>query len=82
MSPLATLGVGAVRAYQWSIRPLLGCNCRFFPSCSEYAIDALRTHGAARGAALSARRILRCHPWHKGGFDPVPPAHPDDRTAP
>jgi putative membrane protein insertion efficiency factor len=64
---------GAVRAYQYTLRPLLGANCRFEPSCSHYAIDALRAHGAARGSLLSARRILRCNPWTPGGDDPVPP---------
>lgn len=68
----AQLGIGAVRAYQWTIRPLIGAHCRFYPSCSEYAVDALRLHGAVRGSALAARRILRCNPWHEGGLDPVP----------
>ncbi len=61
-----------IRAYQWCLRPLLGPNCRFEPSCSDYALEALRTHGAARGAALAGRRILRCNPWCAGGHDPVP----------
>ncbi len=64
---------GAVLAYQWTLRPVLGCNCRFHPSCSDYALEALRGHGAARGAWLAARRIFRCNPWHPGGLDPVPP---------
>ena len=62
----------AVLAYQWTLRPVLGCNCRFHPSCSDYALEALRGHGAGRGAWLAARRVLRCNPWHPGGFDPVP----------
>jgi uncharacterized protein len=62
-----------VRAYQWTIRPLIGPNCRFHPTCSDYAIEALRTHGAVRGSALAGARILRCNPWHAGGLDPVPP---------
>ena len=61
-----------IRAYQLLLSPLLGSNCRFTPSCSHYAIDALTTHGIARGTWLSLRRIARCHPWHPGGFDPVP----------
>lgn len=61
-----------VVVYQWTIRPLIGPNCRFTPSCSDYAITALRTHGAVRGGYLGARRILRCNPWHPGGHDPVP----------
>ncbi|MBV8094344.1 MAG: membrane protein insertion efficiency factor YidD [Acetobacteraceae bacterium] len=68
------LAAGAIRAYQWTFRPMLGCTCRFYPSCSDYALEAVRLHGAVRGAALAGRRILRCHPWHEGGFDPVPPA--------
>jgi putative membrane protein insertion efficiency factor len=64
---------GAVRAYQYTLRPLIGYNCRFHPHCSEYALEALATHGALRGSALAARRILRCNPWHPGGYDPVPP---------
>jgi putative membrane protein insertion efficiency factor len=74
MSPAAGLA-GAVRAYQWTIRPIIGAHCRFEPSCSHYAIEALAVHGALRGSALAARRVLRCNPWHAGGFDPVPPSH-------
>jgi len=62
-----------LRAYQVVFSPLIGPRCRFFPSCSNYAIEALRVHGAGRGSWLAARRICRCHPWHPGGFDPVPP---------
>jgi hypothetical protein len=70
--------VAAVRGYQWTLRPLIGGQCRFFPSCSDYAIDALRTHGTGRGSVLAVWRILRCNPWCEGGFDPVSPNH---RTA-
>lgn len=70
--PLAALGIGAVRTYQWTLRPLIGANCRFWPSCSDYAIEALQKHGALKGSALAARRILRCNPWNEGGIDPVP----------
>lgn len=63
---------GAVIAYQWTLRPILGCNCRFHPSCSDYALDALKSHGAIRGGLMSAGRILRCNPWNPGGYDPVP----------
>ena len=62
-----------IRAYQWTIRPFIGANCRFEPSCSHYAVEALRTHGPARGALLLVGRVLRCNPWHPGGDDPVPP---------
>ncbi|EFH11071.1 membrane protein insertion efficiency factor YidD [Pseudoroseomonas cervicalis] len=72
--PAALLLKGAVRGYQLTLRGVIGSHCRFYPHCSAYAIEALDTHGAARGAWLAARRILRCHPWHPGGYDPVPPA--------
>ena len=74
MTPAAHLAVGAVRAYQWTIRPVIGANCRFWPSCSDYAIEAFRAHGAWHGSGLAARRIVRCNPWCDGGYDPVPPA--------
>ena len=61
-----------IRAYQVAISPLLGPRCRFYPSCSAYAVEALRVHGPVRGTWLAARRLLRCHPWHPGGNDPVP----------
>ena len=68
----AEIGVAAVRVYQWTVRPLIGPNCRFHPSCSDYAVDALRSHGVVHGGALAAGRILRCNPWNAGGYDPVP----------
>jgi putative membrane protein insertion efficiency factor len=61
-----------LRGYQLGISPLLGPSCRFYPSCSEYAIQAIRRHGVGRGLRLTAARLLRCHPFHPGGFDPVP----------
>jgi putative membrane protein insertion efficiency factor len=61
-----------LRGYQYAIRPLLGSNCRFFPSCSDYAREAIERHGALKGAWLTVRRVARCHPYHPGGFDPVP----------
>lgn len=64
---------GAVRTYQLTLRPVIGAHCRFHPHCSAFAIEAIRTHGALRGSALAARRVLRCNPWHPGGVDPVPP---------
>jgi putative membrane protein insertion efficiency factor len=67
---------GAVRVYQLTLRPLIGATCRFEPSCSAYAREALATHGALRGSRLAATRILRCHPFNPGGFDPVPPNPP------
>lgn len=61
-----------VRGYRLAISPFLGNNCRFHPSCSEYAIEALQKHGVWNGVRLAGRRVLRCHPWHPGGIDPVP----------
>jgi uncharacterized protein len=61
-----------IRAYQVAISPLLGPRCRFYPSCSAYAVEALQVHGPFRGTWLAARRLLRCHPWNPGGNDPVP----------
>lgn len=61
-----------VRCYQLTIRPVIGGHCRFEPSCSHFAIGALRMHGALRGSAMAARRLLKCNPWHEGGYDPVP----------
>ena len=69
---IAAVLVFLVRVYQWTLRPFIGANCRFEPSCSHYAIEALNRHGALRGGALSAWRILRCNPWTAGGADPVP----------
>ena len=63
-----------IRAYQLGISPLLGPRCRFYPSCSDYALEAIETHGLRRGGWLAMRRLSRCHPWHPGGVDPVPPA--------
>lgn len=64
--------IGLVSIYKYLISPYLGNRCRFEPSCSEYAVEALKRHGALRGLWLALRRVLRCHPWHPGGFDPVP----------
>ena len=64
--------MGLVRLYQLTISPLLGPRCRFYPSCSRYAYEAFRMHGSLRGSWLTARRLLRCHPWNPGGIDEVP----------
>jgi len=69
MKPLLLL---LLRAYKLGLSPFLGQNCRFYPSCSDYAAEAIRAHGAARGGWLAARRLCKCHPWHPGGPDPVP----------
>ena len=62
-----------LRVYRLAISPFLGHHCRFYPTCSQYAIEAIETHGCFRGSLLAARRLSRCHPWHAGGVDPVPP---------
>lgn len=67
--------LGLVRFYQYLISPLLGPRCRFHPSCSQYAVETLERYGALRGSWLALRRLLRCHPWHPGGYDPVPLHH-------
>jgi uncharacterized protein len=65
-----------IRAYRLALSPLLGASCRFYPTCSSYALEAIDTHGAVRGSWLAVKRVLKCHPWHPGGIDPVPPAKP------
>ena len=69
-----------LRAYRFAISPLYGQVCRYHPTCSAYALEAVETHGAARGTWLAARRVLRCHPWAAGGVDHVPPADHTDST--
>ena len=64
--------VALVAAYRYAVSPMLGRSCRFHPSCSEYAQEAIERHGALRGVWLALKRIGRCHPWHHGGYDPVP----------
>ena len=75
---LAWPAIQLVRIYRYAISPWLGPNCRFQPTCSEYAIEALREHGLFRGGGLAIRRILSCHPWGGSGYDPVPPPRRDD----
>ena len=72
MSPLAHLLAGIIALYRRYLSPLLPPRCRYKPSCSAYALEAVRGHGAARGALLALRRVARCHPWSAGGIDEVP----------
>jgi putative membrane protein insertion efficiency factor len=72
--------VALIRLYQVSLRPLLIGHCKFCPTCSEYAIQALYLHGPLRGLGLTLRRVVRCHPFAPGGIDPVPDLGPDDRS--
>jgi putative membrane protein insertion efficiency factor len=66
---------GLIRLYQRALSPLLGPRCRFYPSCSQYMLEALQVHGPWRGLMLGVKRIARCHPLNPGGIDPVPPVH-------
>lgn len=64
-----------IKFYQYLISPFMANNCRFYPTCSHYCVDALETHGVFKGLWLSIKRIFSCHPWHEGGYDPVPKKH-------
>ncbi|HRQ56667.1 MAG TPA: membrane protein insertion efficiency factor YidD [Azoarcus taiwanensis] len=72
---MKSLLLGLIGLYRYGISPMLGRNCRFHPSCSEYAMDAIRAHGALRGTWLALKRVGRCHPFNPGGYDPVPEPH-------
>jgi putative membrane protein insertion efficiency factor len=74
--PVRHLLIGLLRGYRLLISPLYGQVCRYHPSCSAYALDAVREHGSLRGTWLAARRLSRCHPWAAGGYDPVPSRSP------
>jgi len=70
---LRRLAVAPIRLYQYCLSPFMPKNCRFYPTCSAYAHEAVMVHGLFRGTALILRRLSRCHPWNPGGYDPVPP---------
>ncbi len=72
VNPITWFFLKLIRFYQLFISPLIGSNCRFSPTCSSYATQALKTHGLFKGGWLSLRRILKCHPWGSSGYDPVP----------
>lgn len=78
MTVIKRLLLFSIKLYQWCLSPFFGGQCRFYPSCSAYASEAIELHGALRGGWLAIRRLLRCHPWHPGGVDPVPPAKSGD----
>lgn len=67
--------ISAIKCYRYLISPLMANHCRFHPSCSSYAIEAIEEHGALKGFWLAVRRLSRCHPFHEGGYDPVPKSH-------
>lgn len=67
------LFIALIAVYRYAISPFLGNHCRFYPSCSHYAQEAIDLHGVVRGSYLTLRRLGKCHPWHEGGLDPVPP---------
>lgn len=69
---MRVVAIVLIRLYQWTLSPLHGPTCRFYPTCSSYALEAIRRYGVLHGGWLALRRLLRCHPWHEGGFDPVP----------
>lgn len=70
-----------IKFYRYAISPMMASHCRFYPSCSAYAIEAIEQHGSMQGGWLAMRRLGRCHPWHAGGFDPVPPPLSSSSTA-
>ena len=80
-NPLSWLIIKLVRFYQLFISPIIGPRCRFYPSCSHYAIEAIQTHGALKGSWLAIKRISKCHPGNPGGVDPVPPCCCNSKTS-
>lgn len=79
MSLLARVFLALIRVYQCTFSAVMGKECRYYPSCSHYATDAIRRFGALKGGWMGLRRILRCHPWRAGGYDPVPEKFCDSR---
>jgi hypothetical protein len=70
--PMQLIVLTLIRFYQRFISPLLGSNCRYYPTCSHYTAEAIEKYGVRKGCWMGFKRIMRCHPWHEGGFDPVP----------
>ena len=79
MNPLRPIALFLIRVYQYCISPLMPSHCRFVPSCSAYAYEAVVRHGVFKGSLLTLRRLARCHPLCKGGWDPVPPVSPQPK---
>ncbi len=79
---MSRLLIGLIRIYQRFVSPYKPRTCRFYPTCSHYALEAIQVHGALRGGWLATRRVLRCHPLNPGGFDPVPPKQPASKQKP
>lgn len=77
--PLTRLALLLIYVYRWLLSPLLPASCRYHPSCSAYALEAVRRYGGVAGGWLACKRLLRCHPWGGGGIDPVPAVHPGHR---
>ena len=73
--------IALIRAWRFAVSPLYGQVCRYHPSCSAYALEAVTVHGSGRGTWLAARRVARCHPWAAGGYDPVPPSRTTPRAS-
>ena len=69
---MKTLVLTVIKIYQYTLSPLTGANCRYYPTCSTYALEAVEKYGCLKGSVLAVKRILRCHPFHPGGYDPVP----------
>jgi putative membrane protein insertion efficiency factor len=82
MNPVSIILRAAITVYQWTLVPVLGANCRYLPSCSSYAHEALGVHGPLTGSWLALRRICRCHPWGGSGYDPVPSRPPNNKADP
>lgn len=72
MNTMARILMSMIKAYQVLLSPFFGQQCRFYPTCSQYALDTINKHGAMVGSYYAVRRLLRCHPWHVGGHDPIP----------
>ncbi len=79
ISPLQKLLISVIRLYQIAISPMLGPRCRFTPTCSQYAIEAVKSHGVIKGSWIAGKRVLKCHPLNDGGYDPVPPKQPKNK---